>query len=82
MDGESPTPEVPGAVDEVISHPKAESRPQPSTTNSVKSFSEKEKEKIQSIRAACQARDRTAVAKLALSCDGLISDEVRQEACE
>jgi len=80
MDGESPTPEVPGAVDEVISHPKPESKPQPSRANSAKSFSEKEKEKIQSIRAACQARDRAAVAKLALSRDGLISDEVRQEA--
>jgi hypothetical protein len=57
-------------------------KPPLSRTNTSRSFTDLEKEKIELIRAACQAGNREAVVKLAISEDGLLGDEVRREACE
>jgi hypothetical protein len=40
-----------------------------------------ETEKINLIRAACQAGDRAAVVEQAIRAGGLVSDEARKEAC-
>ena len=50
--------------------------------NSTKSYTETEKEKINLIRAICQAGDRAAVVEQAIHAGGLVSDEARKEACE
>jgi len=38
-------------------------------------------EKVEAIKEACRAGNRKAVVELATSKDGLISDEIRTEAC-
>ena len=38
-------------------------------------------EKVEAIKEACRAGNRKAVVELATSRDGLISDEIRAEAC-
>lgn len=53
------------------------SRPRSNTHNSSTNL---EKEKLETIRAACEAGCRGALVELAVSTNGLISDEVRREA--
>jgi len=56
-------------------------RPPPLRTNSIRSFTEAEKNKIRAIRAACEAGDRGSLIQHAISADGLVSDDVRRDAC-
>jgi hypothetical protein len=53
-----------------------------SRANSATSFTDGEKDKIHLVAAACEAGDRATVVEQAIAVDGLISDEVRKEACK
>ncbi|KAL7274103.1 GTPase-activating protein gyp8 [Rhizina undulata] len=58
---------------------KSENPPQPFKTTA-RAVTEEELKKIESINQACRAGDRAAVVELAISTDGLISDEARRTA--
>ncbi|KAI5781466.1 rab-GTPase-TBC domain-containing protein [Geopyxis carbonaria] len=55
-------------------------KPSLSRAGSSRIFTDSEKKKIDVIRSACQAGNREAVVELAISADGLVSDEVRRDA--
>jgi hypothetical protein len=56
-------------------------KPPLSRKSSHRVFSEKEKEKIAVIQAACESGNRELVVELSILCDGLVSDEARKQAC-
>jgi len=83
MNDEKPSSASPSPSPSVVK-PEGDDGVDPPDPGSVSGSSSRERwstEKVEAIKEACRAGNRKAVVELATSRDGLISDEIRADAC-